>query len=207
VSDSPLIQEIADRLRAAGYVDVATPFRVATVSFDFTAALRGRGGRALDLVLLIDTTTGDYGDRDATQVRQRVEALSRALDVTGSRFLVTVILAGAALSGDIEALSATCRVLDVEGLPVNATGRPGDSEAGHQLDDRIRLLLPLELPPMALTQDATGSPVHILMNTLPVGVDARLRDAVVAASLEGEAAVTEALARVLGDATVIEDEA
>jgi hypothetical protein len=60
VSDSPLIQEIADRLRAAGYVDVATPFRVATISFDFTAALRGRGGRALDLVLLIDTTTGDY---------------------------------------------------------------------------------------------------------------------------------------------------
>jgi hypothetical protein len=56
VSDSPLIKEIADRLRAAGYVDVATPFRVATVSFDFTAALRGRGGRALDLVLLIDTT-------------------------------------------------------------------------------------------------------------------------------------------------------
>ena len=31
---------------------------------------------------LVDTTTGHYGDRDPDRVRQRVEALSRALDVT-----------------------------------------------------------------------------------------------------------------------------
>ncbi len=49
---------------------------MASVDFEFTAALRGTAGRGLDLVLIIDTATGDHGDRDAAKVRQRVEALS-----------------------------------------------------------------------------------------------------------------------------------
>ena len=65
---------------------------VANVEFSFTRALRGSDGRSLDLIILVDTTTGDFGDRNAGRVRQRVEALSRALDVTGSRYVVTVIL-------------------------------------------------------------------------------------------------------------------
>ena len=115
MSGSPLVQAIQERLRAGGYSDLSTPFKVAGVEFAFTGAMRGRDGRALDLVLLVDTTTGDFGDRDGGRVRQRVEALSRALDVTGSRYVVTVILAGAMLSEGIEALSETCRVLQVEG--------------------------------------------------------------------------------------------
>jgi hypothetical protein len=85
VSDSPLVQAIQERLRVGGYTDLPTPFKIASVEFAFTGAMRGRDGRALDLVLLVDTTTGDFGDRDGGRVRQRVEALSRALDVTGSR--------------------------------------------------------------------------------------------------------------------------
>jgi len=88
--------------------------------------MRGRDGRALDLILLIDTTTGDFGDRDGGRVRQRVEALSRALDVTGSRYVVTVILAGAVLTEGIEALSETCRVLQVEGVALDREGKPAD---------------------------------------------------------------------------------
>src|SRR6201999_334497 len=99
---SPLVNAIHNRLKEAGYSDLATPFKVANVEFAFTSALRGRNGRSLDLVLLVDTTTGDFGDRDAMRVRQRVEALSRALDVTGSRYVVTVILAGATLSGSVD---------------------------------------------------------------------------------------------------------
>jgi hypothetical protein len=112
MSNSPLIQAIQQRLRDTGYSDLPTPFKIAGVEFAFTGAMRGRAGRALDLVLLIDTTTGDYGDRDGRRVRQRVEALSRALDVTGSRYVVTAILAGAVLAEGIEALSETCRLQD-----------------------------------------------------------------------------------------------
>src|ERR1019366_6768851 len=114
MSQAPLIRAIQEQLRAGGYQDVATPFRVAGVGFEFTAAMRGQGGRALDLILLIDTTTGDFGDRDADRIRQRVEALSRALDLTESRFVITVILAGAPLLGNLETLAETCRVLYVE---------------------------------------------------------------------------------------------
>ena len=81
---SPLVQAIHKRLHLAGYSDLSTPFKVAGVEFPFTGAMHGRDGRALDLILLVDTTTGDFGDRDGVQVRQRIEALSRALDVTGS---------------------------------------------------------------------------------------------------------------------------
>ena len=122
MSGSPLVQAIQERLRGAGYSDLSTPFKVAGVEFAFTGAMRGRDGRALDLVLVVDTTTGDFGDRDGARVRQRVEALSRALDVTGSRYVVTVILAGAVLAEGIEALSETCRVLQVERVALDDQG-------------------------------------------------------------------------------------
>jgi len=206
VSASPLVNVIAARLRNAGYQDLATPFRVATVEFEFTAAMRGRDGRALDLILLFDTTTGEFGDRDAARVRQRVQALGRALDVTGSRYVVTAILAGAVLAGDIEALAETCRVLHVEALALDDDGGPLDETARNQLDDRIRVLLPLELPAPVLTpDDAGGSAMELLERNLPKGVNRALLDAVVAASQHGEAAVTEAMAEVISDALRIEE--
>ena len=52
MSASLLVQALVQRLRDAGYDSIPTPFRVASVEFDFTAALRGREGRALDLVLV-----------------------------------------------------------------------------------------------------------------------------------------------------------
>ena len=73
MSDSPLVNAILGRLHEAGYRDLAAPFQVATVEFEFTAALRGSDGRALDLVLVVDTTTGEFGDRDSARVRQRIE--------------------------------------------------------------------------------------------------------------------------------------
>ena len=50
MSASLLVQALVQRLRDAGYDSIPTPFRVASVEFDFTAALRGREGRALDSV-------------------------------------------------------------------------------------------------------------------------------------------------------------
>ena len=201
MSQAPLIRAIQERLREGGYEDVPTPFRVAGVDFEFTAAMRGQGGRALDLILLIDTTAGDFGDRNAQRIRQRVEALSWALDLTESRFLITVILAGAPLSGKIEALSETCRVLYVEGLAIDVAGKPVDERAKNRLEDRIRLLLPLFLPhPEALENGRSPAVEQLIRNLTSNGVNQELLDVLIEASKDGEAAVTAAIARVIGKA-------
>ncbi|GHF38469.1 hypothetical protein [Seohaeicola zhoushanensis] len=201
MSSSPLVHAIQERLREAGYSDLPTPFKVAGVEFAFTGAMRGRDGRALDLVLLVDTTTGDYGDRDGGRVRQRLEALSRALDVTGSRYVVTAVLAGAVLAEGIEALSETCRVLQVEGINLEDQGKPADDEAKRQLDDRIRVLLPLTLPPSVVeAQNGSGSAMDQLVRALPADTDAALLDALINASNDGEQAVTDAVALAIDSA-------
>lgn len=204
MSNSPLVNAILDRLHEAGYRDLAAPFHVATVKFDFTAAVLGTDGRALDLVLVVDTTTGEYGDRDGAQVRQRVEALGRALDVTESRYVVTVILAGAALGRDMEYLAESCRVLHVDGLPLDPEGELENDAARKQLEDRIRVLLPLTLPsPLAVPRDGSGPAMDQLVRALPDGVDRTLLEALTGASQEGDQAVTEAMASVLGAALVM----
>lgn len=199
MSQAPLVCAIQGRLRAGGYQDLPTPFRIAGVSFECTAAMRGKGGRALDLILLIDTTTGDFGDRDAARIRQRVEALSRALDLTGSRFVVTVILAGAPLLGNIEALTETCRVLYVEGLAIDAAGKPVDERAKNFLEDRIRLLLPFDfLRPVALEGGGGPAVEQLIRNITSKSVDQDLLVTLIEASKEGELAVTAAVAKLIG---------
>ena len=207
MSDSPLVNMVLGRLREAGYRDLVAPFRVATVEFEFTAALRGSDRRALDLVLVVDTTTGEFGDRESARVRQRVEALSRALDVTESRYVVTVILAGAALGTDIERLAETCRVLYVDGLPLNGNGRLTDDAARNQLEDRIRVLLPLTLPPpLVVTEDGSGPVMAQLVRALPAEVDNALLAAVIGAAQQGEQAVTDTMASLLDAVLLFEEE-
>jgi hypothetical protein len=201
MTGSPLVHVVQERLRNAGYRDLPTPFKVAGVEFAFTGAMRGREGRALDLVLLVDTTTGDFGDRDGGRVRQRVEALSRALDVTGSRYVVTAILAGAVLAEGIEALSETCRVLQVEGVSLDDQGKPAGETAERQLDDRIRVLLPLTLPvPVVEAQNASGPAMDQLVRALPADTDTALVDALIKASNDGEQVVTDAVALAINGA-------
>lgn len=198
MNNSPLIVAIQDRLRVAHYFDLPTPLRAAGVDFDFTGAMLGRGGRALDLVLLIDTTTGNFGDRDSTRVRQRIEALSRALDVTSSRLVVTAILAGAALAESIGALSETCRVLQVESATLDNNGKPVSDAAQQYLDDSIRVLLPLTLPSFISEDQDGGDPaMDQLTRALPSGINRTLVEAVIAASSTGEQAVTEAASQLI----------
>lgn len=195
MSNSSLVNAIHTRLKQVGYRDLSTPFKVANVEFSFTSAMRGTDGRALDLILLVDTTTGDFGDRDAIRVRQRIEALSRALDVTGSRYVVTAILAGAVLAESIDLLSETCRVLQVEAIPLNDDGQPQDEVAARQLDDRIRVLLPLTLPEALTAEEAgSGTAMQQLIKALPVGTSRTFFDAVTVAAENGEQAVTDAAA-------------
>lgn len=198
MNGSPIMLAIQARLHKAGYSDLSTPFKLAGVDFAFTGAMRGSDGRALDLVLLVDTTTGDFGDRDGPRVRQRIEALSRALDVTGSRYVVTVILAGAVLSEGVESLSETCRVLQVEAASLDAAGKPVDEAAERQLDDRIRVLLPLTLPAASAEPEAGAGPaLDQLIRALPADTNKALVDAAIAAAEGGEQAVTDAVALII----------
>jgi hypothetical protein len=208
MSATLLVGGLVKRLEAAGYARLATPFRVASVDFEFTAALRGSHGRGLDLILIVDTATGEHGDRDAARVRQRVEALSRALDITQSRYVLTVILAGAALQGDMEALSATCRVLSVESISLNAEGLPINAVVAEALDDQIRVLLPLDLrADEGEDTPSKGDTISELLVALPKSLDEELVRGLASASLQGEAAVTEALGRRLGKALILDDDA
>jgi hypothetical protein len=204
MNESPLIRAIRDRLRSGGYQDLPTPLHVAGVSFEFTGAMRGQAGRAHDLVLLIDTTTGDFGDRNSSRVRQRIEALSKALDITKSRLVITAILAGAPLLGNIEPLTETCRVLYVEGLSIDASGKPADEHAKNLLDDRIRLLLPLDLPESLVLEGAGGPAVEQLIRKVAEDIDANLLSALIEASNSGEPAVIAAVAEIIGDALYLE---
>lgn len=190
MTSAPMIAAICARLCAAGYSALATPFKIASVEFSFTAAMRGRDGRALDLILLFDTTTGNFGDRDVDRIRQRVEAIGRALDVTGSRYVVTAILAGAALATSTEALAEVCRVLHVDAIPLNEKGEPADAQAAQTLDDQILLLLPLILPnPSAEPADGSGAAIAQLLKALPANAHA-MAVALIDVSPDGEEAVT-----------------
>ncbi|MEL7782846.1 hypothetical protein AAG607_07425 [Citromicrobium bathyomarinum] len=197
---SPIVDAVISRLRAANYKELGTPLRVAGVEFPFTAAMRGSDGRALDLVLVFDTTTGDFGDTDSTRIRQRVEALSRALDVTGSRYVVTAILVGATLASGIDALAETCRVLQVDAVPLDGSGQPNGEVATMQLDDQIRVLLPLTLPPaVALVEGSGGPALDQLAAALGKNVDAIVLESLIAAAAEGEDEVITAIGTLIDE--------
>lgn len=200
MSSSPLVAAIRQRLNEAGYDDLPTPFRMAGVEFQFTGALRGRHGRALDLVLLVDTTAGSFGDSDGARVRARIQALSRALDVTESRYVLTVVLAGATLPGDVEALADTARVLHVDRLPVDQAGSPDVA----RLEDGLRVLLPLSIPqPVADEQDGTAQ--DQLEKALRNVVDEATIKTIMDAAERGDAAVTEVIANLI-DAALVKKE-
>lgn len=208
MSQSLLVRALVRRLELAGFASLPTPFRAASVEFDFTAALRGSGGRSLDLILIVDTATGEHGDRDPASVRQRIQALSRALDVTQSRFLLTVILAGASLATLGDVLSPICRVLTVEEAALEPDGSPISDAAGEALDDHIRLLLPLDLQLDELVEpNKPADPIAELLKALPTGIDQALMDSLSAASIRGEAAVTRALGKRIGDVMDLEGRA
>lgn len=200
MSQSLLVRGLVRRLEQAGFSSLPTPFYAASVEFEFTATLRGSVGRSLDLILIVDTATGDYGDRDAASVRQRIQALSRALDVTQSRFLLTVILAGTSLANLVDALSPICRVLTIEDAALEPDGSPSNDAARDKLDDHIRLLLPLDLQLDELVeQSQPADPIAELLQALPAGIDQELLKGLSDASIRGESAVTRALGKRVGE--------
>jgi hypothetical protein len=111
---------------------------------------------------------------------------------------VTAILAGAVLKEGIEALSETCRVLNVESVGLDENGKLKDEAAKRRLDDRIRVLLDLKLPDPVDENSGDGGPaMDQLVQALPGDIDNDLKAAVIAASGSGEEAVIEAAASII----------
>lgn len=190
MSPSGPIRMVADRLERAEYERVPDRFKVAAVTFDFPAVLTGKRERSTDLIILIDTDDKEAIGERGIRARQRLEALTMALDVAGWGVVVTAILVGPPLpSGTVEDLTRACRVLTLSKATLDgADGAPS-------LDDRLRVLLPLDpgFGEDALVADPLGQLEHEMRGT----PDARLADQLIAASIRGEDEVRRVLARAM----------
>jgi hypothetical protein len=132
VSTEAPIARVVSLLEASGYKSLDRPVTVAGIPFDFAAVLVGQ--KSLDLIAVVDTV----GDNDEERVRERIEGLSRALDLGKSRRPLTTILVGPPPKLTLtHALGRVGRVLVV--------GTPTGPNAAGELRDALSVLLPLNL--------------------------------------------------------------
>lgn len=177
------IERVTSLLTTAGYRPLSMPLTIGSVPFEFAAALLGPN-RAPDLVLVVDTI-----DEKEGRVRQKITALSRALDVIGSRRPLTAILTGPRpQSSTIEALGRVCRVLPV--------GTPVGTDADATLHDSLAVLLPLKLPEPT---DSVADPMGELSRQVPADIDATVKKAVMLRASQGSEAVEGALREILAE--------
>jgi hypothetical protein len=163
-----------------GYRELPRPFKVGSISFEFTHALVA-GNRANDLVIVIDVK-GDTAD-DA--VTRKVLALTRALDVMHSKRPVTAVLtSGQPRSETIQSISKVCRVLPV--------GAPVGPNADDAVRDWLSVLLPLSEPSgIDMLLDWEGD----LRKTVPDAAKGALMDALIDAAPQGKKAVEDVLSK------------
>jgi hypothetical protein len=181
MTQSQPVTRVVAILTAARYRHVQTPITVASVPFEFAALLIG-SDRANDLVVVIDTLV----DSEA-RIRQKVEGLSRALDLVASRRPLTVVLVGPPPRPSIvEALARVSRILTV--------GTPTGDDADRFLTDTLAVLLPLALPD---TAEAVVDPINEVRKHLPTDVDQDAIIALFAAAPSGADAVKEAFRTIL----------
>ena len=127
------VTRVTNILKNAGYRELEVPFSIASIPFNFAAALVGTDKNP-DLIVVIDTVQ----DADI-RARQKIDSLGRALDVVKSRRPVTAILTGPRPSDSvIEGMGRVCRVLPI--------GTPTGDSADQYIQDWLAVLLPLTLP-------------------------------------------------------------
>jgi hypothetical protein len=175
------VTRVVDILTNAGYHQRTTPVTVASVRFEFAALLLG-SDRANDLIIVIDTLVDSE-----VRVRQKVEGLSRALDLVASRRPLTVVLVGPPPRPTIvEALARVSRVLTV--------GTPTGDNADRFLADTLAVLLPLSLPDVS---ESVVDPLGEVRRQLPTDIDQDALVPLFAAAPRGTEAVQEALRELL----------
>lgn len=171
------VERVVALLQGAGYRSLAMPLTVASMPFEFAAALVGEQ-RAPDLIVVVDTVLDVE-----VRVQQKLEALSLALDVAGSRRPLTAVLVGPRPGRvTLESIGRVCRVLPV-GTPV---GPSGDSE----LNDRLAILQPLPLPQPSNT---LADPIGELRQQMPLDVPPETFETMLKAAATGTANVEDAL--------------
>lgn len=121
--------------KEGGYRPLQKPIKIGSQAFDFTHLLVA-GQRANDLVVVIELT----GSSENAQVTRSVLALTRTLDVLGSKRSVTAVLTSGQANNDlVNSISRVCRVLPV--------GAPSGPLAEETVRDWLAVLLPLRSPP------------------------------------------------------------
>ena len=172
------VERVASLLLQSGYVRLQSPIAIAGVPFEFEAVFVG-SDRAHDLVVVVDTVLNS--DR---RVRQRIDALGRALDVVGSLRPVSVVTVGPSPGHEVlETMSRVARVLVVGADGQEATIR-----------DALAVLLPLEVP------DATSEssePFSAVAAWIEEDFDRASLAPLLSAAAKGERVVSAALAEYL----------
>lgn len=181
--------EVVTVLMGAGYRKISPPLTVASIPFDFTAALVGTE-RSSDLVVVLDTI-----ESDDFEVRRKVEGLSRALDVAGSKRPLTAILVGPSpRTKTLDQLGRVCRVLLVS--------RHG--EAGvNWINDALAVLLPLRLPSV---EDPPADPMTDLdIRMSNADIEKPVLDALISATMRGAESVEATFRELLEAPLMVED--
>jgi hypothetical protein len=183
MTQSQPVRRVVDLLADAGYRQRETPVTVSSVPFEFSALFVG-SDRSLDLIVVIDTLT-----ELETRVRQKVEGLSRALDLVASRRPLTVVLVGPPPRAVIvAALSRVCRVLQV--------GTPTGSDAELSLRNSLAVLLPLEL---ADASEIVADPFGEVRRYLQYAQHEEAVAEILASALEGTETVKQTLRTLLSE--------
>jgi hypothetical protein len=162
-----------------GYRELPRPFKVGSLTFEFTYALIA-GERANDLVIVIELK-GDSADE---AVIRKVLALTRALDVLQSKRPVTAVLtSGQAVAETVQSISRVCRVLTV--------GSPTGPRASEAVRDWLSVLLPITEPQSTETLLDWEAD---LRQRLPTSLSGTQLDQLIASAPRGKIAVEETFA-------------
>lgn len=175
------VEEVVTFMTAAGYRKLGLPLTVASVPFEFAAAFVGTE-RASDLVVVLDTVD----EKEEFVVRRKVEGLSRALDVAGSKRPLTTILVGPKpRMKTLDMIGRVCRVLLV--------GSPLEPRE-NWIRDALAVLLPLRLP---LSEETTTDPIADLNARLPTDIEKTVLQGLISATGKGARGVEEVLRELL----------
>jgi len=180
-------------VKEGSYSQLPRPFKVGSLSFDFTHALVA-GERANDLVIVIELK----GDTVEDGVVRKVMALTRALDVMRSKRPVTAVLtSGQPRAETIQSISKVCRVLPV--------GAPSGPDAISAVRDWLAVLLPLAQQPAVETLFDWEGDLAVAMATSAKG---EFVDALISEAAHGKDAVETVLAEAINrsaDAAMVDE--
>lgn len=186
---SAIVEAVVNRLQKANFKREPSAFRVTSYPFEFSAVLSGAAGRASDLVILIDTNDAAQVGTNGLRAKQKIEALTLALDMADWPVVVTAVFIGPTLSPVlVEEIGKSCRTLSVSDETVEQLAK------APALDDRLRVLLPLHVD---IGGDLGTDPIGRVSAAVADIPGSHLAKALIEISIRGEDEVRKLLTREL----------